>query len=77
MFNFESIGDIEEFPALDPIPVYPVRVDSSTDEIKVKISADKVLNAHHGVTKPLGKAAEGNSESVVIVGSGTDEVHQS
>ncbi len=65
--------DIEEFPALDPIPVYPVRVDPVTNEIKVKISSDKIsssTNASHGVIKPLSKFAEGNNETVLIIGSG-------
>lgn len=70
-FRFvRRIGDIEEFPALDPIPIYPVRVDSNTNEIKVRISHGKLLNGNHGVSKPLGKADDGNSEIVVVIGSG-------
>lgn len=68
------LGDIEEFPALDPIPVYPVRVDPATNEVKVKISASKNLNARSGV-KPLSKATEGNEELVLIIGSGKITVY--
>lgn len=67
------IGDIEEFPALDPIPIYPVRVDPHTNEIKVRISPNK-LNGNHGVSKPLSKAVKGNIEVVVIIGSGNSTI---
>ncbi|KAI9561897.1 hypothetical protein GHT06_012859 [Daphnia sinensis] len=67
-FNSKT-GDIEEFPALDPIPVYPVNIDPTTNEVKVTLKNNSHLN-NQGATKKLCKASEDNSEIVVIIGSG-------
>lgn len=64
------LGDIEEFPALDPIPVYPVNVDPTTDEVKITIKSTNILSKNQGRIKTLCKASEDSSEVVVIIGSG-------
>lgn len=65
-----GIGDIEEFPALDPLPVYPVNVDPTTNEVKISIKSSNILSKNQGIVRPLCKASEDNNESVVIIGSG-------
>ncbi len=65
------LGDIEEFPALDPIPVYPVNVDPTTDEVKITIKSTNILSKNQGRIKTLCKASEDSSEVVVIIGSGS------
>lgn len=67
-FNSKT-GDIEEFPALDPIPVYPVNIDPTTNEVKVTLRNNSHLSSQNA-TKTLCKASEDNSEYVVIIGSG-------
>ena len=62
-----KLGDIEEFPALDPIPVYAVNVDPNTNEVKVKIN-NKMNN--EATLKTLSKTSEDSNEIVVIIGSG-------
>lgn len=66
-----TIGDIEEFPALDPIPVYPVDIDPITNEVKVSIKKNS-QHSSPGTMKTLCKASEDNNEVVVIIGSGTN-----
>lgn len=65
-----TLGDIEEFPGLDPIPVYPVKVDPTTGEVEVTIKKNQMLSKNHGIQKPLCKASAENKEIVVIIGSG-------
>nr|CAH0112337.1 unnamed protein product [Daphnia galeata] len=62
-------GDIEEFPALDPIPVYPVNIDPNTNEVKVTIKANNGTN-NQVTQKPLCKASQDSNEIVLIIGSG-------
>jgi hypothetical protein len=65
-----KLGDIEEFPALDPIPVYPVNVDPDTDEVKVTIRTNSGSN-NQGCQKTLCRTSEDSTEIVVIIGSGS------
>ncbi|XP_046442714.1 apoptosis-inducing factor 3-like isoform X2 [Daphnia pulex] len=65
-FNSKT-GDIEEFPALDPIPVYTVNVDPNTNEVKVKINNKTSNESTH---KPLCKTSKDSNEVVLIIGSG-------
>lgn len=67
-FVLPFVGDIEEFPALNPVPVYPVRIDTKTDEVKVRISSKTHVGGQ--VLKPLCKAKEKNTDTVIIIGSG-------
>lgn len=69
-----TLGDIEEFPALDPIPVYPVNIDPTTNEVKVTLRNNSHLSSQNA-TKTLCKASEDNSEIVVIIGSGRSLVN--
>lgn len=68
---FITKGDIEEYPALDPVPVYPINIDPVTDEVKITISARVFATMnHHSNQKPLCKASESSNEVVLIIGSG-------
>lgn len=60
-------GDIEEFPALDPIASYPVRVEVATGEVKVSLS---VGSGERPAAKALCRRNRTNTDSVVIIGSG-------
>lgn len=66
---YVKLGDIEEFPALDPIPVYPVNIDPNTNEVKVTIKANNGTN-NQVTQKPLCKASQDSNEIVLIIGSG-------
>ena len=67
---FLLAGDIEEFPALDPIPSFPVTVDGTTNEVKLTISKDFLSNK--STSKMLCKRDENNDNVVVIIGSGRE-----
>lgn len=65
--HVKRTGDIEEFPALDPIASYPVRVEVATGEVKVSLS---VGSGERPAAKALCRRNRTNTDSVVIIGSG-------
>jgi len=64
-----SLGDIEEFPGLDPIPAYPIQIDQTTNEVKINITP-KNKQKGNDVIKPLCKSDDANEDIVLIIGSG-------
>ena len=62
-------GDIEEFPALDPIPRYPVRIDSTTNEVKISFPKNPLVQGDHA-HKALRQRDKTNENVVLIIGSG-------
>ena len=61
-------GDIEEFPALNPIPTYRAKIDQITNEVKITLSSQ--LMKQNNIFRPLCKSDDSNQDIVVIIGSG-------
>ena len=65
-FNIET-GEVENFPGLDAIPIFKVKVENR----KVKIFAEKSLFEKQKVIVPMVKFNSVNTQTFVIVGGGT------
>ncbi|KAL7038990.1 hypothetical protein ACKWTF_009761 [Chironomus riparius] len=65
-FNIET-GEVENFPGLDAVPIYKVKVENG----KVKISAEKSLFEKQKIVVPMVKYNPTNTQTFVIVGGGT------
>ena len=62
---------MEEFPALNPIPKYPVRVDARTNEVKVKLNTLSPVDVFTDQSwTALCRRKPSNMETVAIIGSG-------